>query len=125
MAKHLYKKGNQYGKLGGRPRKDPDVGAVMKINRTTVEACLAKYLGMPLEMLAVVMKDTTLPNIEHMVARIIYQGIKYGDQQKLNFLLERIVGKVRDQIEHTVIKPTIIERLDGSEVQIGVIEGDS
>lgn len=124
MAKHLYKKGNPGGP--GRPKKDPDLKMAMAFTRTSVEKLLVRFLCMNLDELKTIMDDRKRPAIEHFVARIVHFGLSSGDQQKLNFLLERIVGKVRDQIEHTVIRPTVIERLDGSQVQLGVIdEGNS
>lgn len=116
-------KGNPGGP--GRPKKDPLVKKALKMTRNEVEECLVRYLRCSVEELKDLVKNDKLTTIEMLVARIIYQGIRTGDQQKLNFLLERIVGKVKDQIEHNIIRPTVIERLDGSEVQLGVIEGDT
>jgi hypothetical protein len=120
MPKKLFEKGNPGGP--GRPKKDPLVKKAAKMTRNEVEECLVRYLRHSVSELKELIKNDKLTTIEMLVARIIYQGIRTGDQQKLNFLLERIVGKVKDQIEHNIIRPTVIERLDGTQVQLGVID---
>lgn len=109
----------------GRPKKDPLIKKAAKFTRTSIEALLTQFLYLNMDELNAVIEDAKRPTIDHFVAKILQIGIKTGDQQKLNFLLERIIGKVRDQIEHTVVRPTIIRRLDGSEVQLGAVTDGS
>lgn len=120
---HLFQKGWKGGP--GRPPKDKDLKTALKMTRTEVESNMVRFLKMSLLELEDVVKDKNLTVNEHILANISLYAIKNGDPQRLGFLLDRIIGKVRDQIEHTVIRPTIIERLDGSQLQLGAIEGDS
>ena len=60
------------------------------------------------------------PVIELMIASIIYKGLEYGDQQRLDFMLNRLIGRVKEQVEISTPKPTIIKRSNGEEVVLGV-----
>ena len=92
MASKTFKKGNPGGP--GRPRLPPELAGAKKIHRRLVEASLATYLAMPVEELSVVLNDKTKPVLDHIICRIALLALKEGDAARLNFLLERIIGKV-------------------------------
>lgn len=58
---------------------------------------------------------------EIMVASIVAKAAQTGDYTRVQFLLERTIGKVKDEIE-VAAKPYIVERLDGSQVAMGLTE---
>lgn len=51
--------------------------------------------------LQAILKDPKTKVIDALVASIALHGIKKGDNARMNFLLDRIIGKVKDQVEHT------------------------
>ncbi len=55
---------------------------------------------------------------------ILLMAITTGDQAKAEFFLNRLIGKVKDEVEVTVVKPFIITRLNGDQVEMGVKPGD-
>lgn len=50
--------------------------------------------------------------------KILYQAYFQGDHQRFSMLLDRLIGKVKDEVEIIIPKPTIIERLDGPSIEI-------
>jgi hypothetical protein len=54
------------------------------------------------------------------IARILVKGISEGDTQRLNFLFDRLIGKVKEVKEITTPKPTVMKLLDGkTEIILG------
>lgn len=47
------------------------------------------------------------------IARILVKGISEGDTQRLDFLFNRLIGKVKEKKEISLPKPTIIKMIDG------------
>ncbi len=112
-----FKKGNPGGP--GRPKRPKDVVTAARLTKTEAQGLLVKFMQMDITQLEAMLKDKKRKVIEHMIGRIALMGIKNGDQARLNFMLDRIIGKVKDEIEHTVRKPTIIEKLDGGVIELG------
>lgn len=79
-------------------------------------------LTIPAEELAEIAKDKTRQGIELLVARCVIDGITKGDRSAFNILVDRLVGKISDHVEHTFPKPCIIEYDDGEKLILGVKE---
>lgn len=109
-----FKKGNPGGP--GRPKKPDDVRKASKLTRTELEKKLNYFLLMDATELETLLKDKKTPMLDVMVGRIVLMAAKHGDQTRLNFLLDRLVGKVKDNVEVSVVKPTIVRRYDSDEV---------
>lgn len=112
----------------GRPRLPADLRAIKKLTPSYIRMVIAKLTRMdPGEL----MSYLELPlaqggpnNLEIMVASIIRRAGIDGDQSKLNFLLDRSIGKVVEerklQLEHVIYKTTV--RSDGALMQEVVAE---
>lgn len=70
------------------------------------------------ELVAIIGTPGT-PVLEAVAASILSEAIVKGDQQRLEFVLQRMIGKVQDRLEVTLPKPFIVTRLDGSTVEMG------
>lgn len=113
-----YKKG--HNKPGpGRPPAPPEVKKAANLSMTEARAKLSEYLALSLPELELVLKDRTKPAMDLWVARIVLIGIKNGDQVRLNFMFDRLIGRVKEQVEHTGVRPLIIEYSDGKQVYLG------
>jgi alpha-D-ribose 1-methylphosphonate 5-triphosphate synthase subunit PhnH len=53
--------------------------------------------------------------IQVAIAAVLVRVIEHGDMVSLDRLLDRLIGKVKDEVDHT-FKPLTIKRRDGSEV---------
>lgn len=94
-----FKKGHPGGP--GRPKKDPELAKAEKLTRTEAEQHLIRFMQMDIQELELVLKDKKRKVIEHIIGRIALMAIKQGDHTRLNFVLDRLIGKVKDKVENT------------------------
>jgi hypothetical protein len=110
-----WKKG-QSGNPKGKPKRDPDVIAATKLTRENVERAISKYLKCSYEDLKKLIAEKKGQNVELIIARIIEKAISSADYQGMNFLLDRLIGKVKDKVEVTKHEPVIIEMKSGDQI---------
>ncbi len=123
MAKKVgrpFQKGNPGGP--GRPPMDPELKKIQKVTRTEAELLLSKFMQMDIDELEAVLRDKKRKCVEHMIGRIVLMGIKNGDHARLDFMLNRLIGKVKENIEHSV-RPRVIHNLEGGGATL-LIEGE-
>lgn len=113
-----FKKG-QSGNPGGRVKLPEDVKEARKLNQAEAVRLLNKFNTWTIKELSNFCKDENSTALELMVARIILKGIKDGTPTNLNFVFDRLIGKVKDQVEHSFPKPTVIKTLDGGQIILG------
>lgn len=108
----------------GRPKKDPTLAKAAKLTRTEAEQLLTKFMQMDIEELESVLRDKKKKCVEHMIGRIVLMGIKNGDHARLDFMLNRLIGKVKENVEHTVV-PKIIHNIEtGGGATLAIEESD-
>ena len=108
----------QSGNPGGRTKMPPEVKEARKLNRQTMELALNKFLHWETDKLAEFLRDKTNPVLEMIIAKILLESMIKGDQIRLNFIFDRLIGKVSDKVEHTLPKPTVIKRFGKDETVI-------
>lgn len=87
------------GKSGnprGRPCLPDDLHLISKITKTQVEGILSKYLAMSAEDLEIESQRKDIPAIEAMTAGIAHRAVVNGDTLRADFLLNRLIGKVKE-----------------------------
>lgn len=87
------------GNPGGRPRLPEDVAEARKLNRVEFDRIANRYLYMSSDEAKAALQRPDCPMIEKIVGTIIIKGIQGGDHARLGFLLDRILGKVKDTVE--------------------------
>lgn len=101
-----FKKG-QVTNPGGRPPLPPEVLAQIKtiksINKPIIELMLNRYCTMSVNHLEQLQGDKSIPAMDQMIIRVILHTINNGDVTRLTFLLDRLIGKVPDQVISTNI----------------------
>ena len=95
-----FQKGNTFGK--GRPPIPDDLKNVDKVTTETVHRVFSKYAGMTREQIRRLLEHPATPALEVMLGSIIGKAIKEGDHLRMNFVLDRLVGKVKDVSEVTM-----------------------
>jgi len=87
----------------GNPSGQKNMGMAnaRKISVLVFSEIVTKYMNLTLEQVNDHFKDPQTPALDLIVLKILYEGIKKGDQIRLGFLLERTIGKVKDVIDHT------------------------
>jgi hypothetical protein len=113
-----FKKG-QSGNPSGRPKLDEGTKRIRALTNDELKE-MGEYILMGSRArLREVMDDPNSPPLKCWIAAATLKGIQSGDMGSLNELLNRLIGKVTDKIEHTGVSLTIIEKLDGSETHLG------
>lgn len=79
-----------------------DLRQARKLTKVEIEIILNKYLYLPIGDLMAATQDPMLPTIEALVVSVLIAAIKKGDHDKLNFVLDRLVGKVKENVDHTI-----------------------
>lgn len=115
----VFKKG-QSGNPKGRKKMPEELKYAKKLNKEFVEVQLTKFLGKSVKDLDEILENSELPSMQHFISKIILIGIKEGDHVRLNFLFDRVIGKVTEKIEHKMPEPFIIEGFNGEKVEMGM-----
>lgn len=113
-----FKKG-QSGNPGGKVKLPEDIKQARKLNQVELERIINKYLYMDRDAVKEAISSPSTPMMELMVASIVAQAAQKGDHARLEFVLQRMIGKVKDQLEVSTPKPFIVERLNGDQILIG------
>lgn len=114
-----FKPGQSGNPKGAKPIPG-DIKAARFLNSIELERILNELMyQIEASELDSVLHDSTRKPIEQMVARIILEAIEKGDSLRLDFLLNRLIGKVTEKVKLEIPKPYIIERRDGTQVELG------
>lgn len=100
MPGRPFKKG-QSGNPKGRTPIPEEVKEARKFNKLEVERVLDKFLGLTRDELFIRLRDPQTAMLERIVGRIILKASKGGDHFRLDFLLNRLIGKVKEAVEHS------------------------
>lgn len=102
----VFQKG-QSGNPKGRPPIPPELKAVKQLSPQSVRLLVSKFAAMSKEELAELLQKPDTPLIEITIGSIFAKAAKEGDYSRFNFLLDRSVGKVKDEVDINVGAKTI------------------
>lgn len=91
-------KPGQSGNPAGRAKLPAWMRESRSMNKEKFHGLLNEYIHRPATELVEIMKDPTTPTLELMVIKVVMEAIKHGDEKKLGFLLDRLIGKVREEV---------------------------
>ncbi len=110
----------------GRPILPIDIKQARELNKESLERLLNRYIYMTPGEIGASLSNANTPYIDRIVAQILMQAAEKGDHQRLDFILTRLVGKVKEQVEVTgTTSHFIISRPDGSKVEMGTRSGNN
>jgi hypothetical protein len=116
MSKDTKFKKGRSGNPGGRPKLPPDVREAKNLTQQQLILILNKLMFMTDFEIKQLLNDPKTNKFERIVGRILDKADLHGDSVRLEFLLNRTIGKVTEKVQHTLPRPVIIKRLDGTEV---------
>jgi len=111
----------------GRPRIPKDLKDVQLLSADYVKRKISYFSHITTDELEKIVEDKTGTVMDQMIAKVCYAAFIDGDYTRLNFLLDRAVGKVKEVKELVLPKPTIIQKRDGTQIVMGdanMIEGE-
>jgi len=112
------KGGNRFAKgNSGGPGRPSGQGLTRNLNRVDIENSINKYFKLSFQELLALSKDFSLPSGDHILIRIMINAMKNGDPSRMEFILNRMVGKVADKMEVTSnnFNNTIVEAVERRE----------
>lgn len=89
-------KPGQSGNPSGKPK-----GA---FSQDQIRAKITVWMSEKIEVLESKLKGGNISGLDAMIISVIISAVKSGDFTKLNGLLDRTAGKVKDEIEQTIKK---------------------
>lgn len=104
-------KPGESGNKSGRPKN--------LLTKDRVSAILSRFSGMTRSELEQVSKDPKATMIELTIGAIFAKAATTGDYSRLEFLLQRSIGKVTEQIDVKQIEPFILTKRDGTQIVAG------
>ncbi len=116
-GKKLFAPGNPGGP--GRPPLPPVLKDVRRLTKTEFEAVANKYLWCSLEELERLATDKSLPVMEAWMVAVMFKGISTGEWGGQEWLAQRLMGKVRDQLEVKHVTPFVIRHTSGETTTLG------
>lgn len=89
------------GNPDGRPPLAPKVRKLKKLNQKEFISLVSKYMRKTFSDLETLAQDPETNALDLMVISLITNTIRAGDYNRLNFLLDRTIGKVKEKHELT------------------------
>lgn len=109
-------KPGQSGNPAGGPGLPQDLRDARKMTAAEVTRILTELIDMSPEAYIAFKPRTKL---EEIVMSLMNKAIEEGCTARLNLLFDRIIGKVKDQLEVTTPSPFIVTRASGEQVVMG------
>ena len=118
-----FEKGNKFGK--GRPKVPHHIKELKRFNAHNYVELINQYANMGRDELKEHFDTPGKPAIELIIIKMFVESINKGDTAKANFLIERLAGKVKEQVEVNTPKGMVIERPNGEKVYFGKGESET
>lgn len=96
---------------GGRPKS--------VLTKLEIEGIFGRFARMQHDELEAFVQNKKNKAIEVATAAVLLKAMQ-GDSAAYNFLLDRSIGRVSQEIKLELPKPTVIEKLDGSKIIAGI-----
>lgn len=122
-ARQGFQKGQSGNPLGRTPL-SKEVREANKITKSMILDILGQYLTIRMDKLEEIIADPQATVIHRAVATISKIMIETGDHQKMNWFMDRLIGKVTDKIEHSGATPVLIEFSSGEKILLGSKDKD-
>ncbi len=98
---HRFQKGKS-GNPGGRKRIPPDIERARHLTQVELERAINHYFFMDRIELKAALSDEKTPVLELIVGTIMAKAITAGDHQRLEFILGRMLPKLKERLEITI-----------------------
>lgn len=101
-------KPGQSGNPSGRPKDPPGMSELRKLTRQTYKELVELMLLDKWDELAKIRANPKERPLKRLLASVLVQADRKGDIHALDKLLERVIGKVKEEV-HVSGKPVVIE----------------
>lgn len=112
-----FAKGNTIGKGFGRPKAEFHVTDIRNLTREELEGLISLLLRSTDAEIIKVRQDPNETKLRKLIAQALISAQETGDMRQLDLILNRVIGKVKDSVEHS-------GRIDGTRTVEGVLKVD-
>jgi hypothetical protein len=120
-----FKKGKS-GNEKGRPLLPEDLRKIRTLYKNEHMACLlTKAINYTQEELLEILSDPKQKCIDMMIGKIVLKGVVEGDPKYLSFILDRVIGRVKEHKEVKLVEPFIVKGINGEKIELGTKEKDN
>ena len=84
----------------GRPKVPEHIKEARKMTQIKFADILYKHINSTHGELQDMMDNPETPALDMIVVKVLAEAIKHGDEKRLNFILDRTIGKVKEVREH-------------------------
>lgn len=102
LPPHLWKEG-QTGNPNGRPKESKEHKALRALTKAEMLEVGNIIVQGDVDALKVIAKDPKTIVLKAMIASVAIKIIQKGDMYSLDVLLNRLIGKVKDEIDHSIL----------------------
>jgi Uma2 family endonuclease len=95
------KPGENWANPNGRPKLSPEVKAIQNLTNEKLITILNDLVGCTLPELKAKLADPAASVFTLTIGSVLKQALEKGDHQRIEFLLNRMLGKVKEQVEHS------------------------
>ena len=110
-----FKKGH---KLGGRPPTPEEIRKAAKLGKAQFQGLFHKFSLMSFEEFKKWYKAGEMSVMERIIATIMLKAAS-GNDRAAALIWDRMMGRVKEQVEVSLPKPTVIERFNGDKIVLG------
>jgi hypothetical protein len=111
--KNTFKKGDPKINRKGPPRKPDDLKrADESLSNSILEAKIRKFLAMDRNELQEIIKNTKSSMIDVTLCSIIGKAATGADERRLDWVITRLLGKVKNEFEIKLPTPYVIENIE-------------
>lgn len=94
-------KPGQSGNPAGRVKMPTEVKEAKRMTQESAITMFNLLAHATKEELSAIIKDPTTNVMTLALAQVLIKGIQNGDQARVNFIFDRMLGKVKEQVEHS------------------------
>lgn len=114
-----FKKGSS-GNPSGRSKLDNELAEVRKMTKEHYRDLCTLLMGTRTEELQALLDKPETSMLTTIIIRCLMVAGEKGDSHSLDKIMERVIGKVKDEMDVTIKpRPTIIRRRNGESVTLG------
>lgn len=113
-----FQKGNTYSVGHGQPSLPREIREIAGMTKKEALARMATFLAMTIEEIRCVYADPTAKGMDAVLCSAILQAYD-GNPKHLDIMLDRLYGRVTNDVKITAPKPVLIEYLNGDKDFLG------
>lgn len=103
------------GNINGRPSIPKELRDLKKYTAEELEELITTLFNATDAEIEEIIRDPAAPRIKKLMAQVLEKSYESGNMSQVDMVLSRIIGKVREKVDHFVFKPSVLVTTDGKQ----------